>query len=77
MSLGGALVRGAAVASWGDGGECELFAIHDEDSFAIATGMARAGTSGNRSVAHSPASPRPRLATRTASMCSPSTAMGA
>jgi hypothetical protein len=30
VSLGGALVRGAAVASWGDGGECELFAIHDD-----------------------------------------------
>ena len=30
ISLGGALVRGAAVASWGDGGECELFAIHDD-----------------------------------------------
>jgi hypothetical protein len=30
ISLGGALVSGAAVASWGDGGECELFAVHDD-----------------------------------------------
>jgi hypothetical protein len=30
ISLGGTLERGAAVASWGDGGECELFAIHDD-----------------------------------------------
>jgi sialidase-1 len=30
ISLGGVLERGAAVASWGDGGECELFAIHDD-----------------------------------------------
>jgi hypothetical protein len=30
ISLGGTLVSSAAVASWGDGGECELFAIHDD-----------------------------------------------
>jgi Repeat of unknown function (DUF346) len=30
VSLGGSLERGAAVTSWGDGGECELFAIHDD-----------------------------------------------
>ena len=30
ISLGGVLARGAAVASWGDGGECELFAIHED-----------------------------------------------
>jgi hypothetical protein len=29
ISLEGTLVSTAAVASWGDGGECELFAIHD------------------------------------------------
>ena len=28
--MGGTLASGAAVASWGDGGECELFAIHDD-----------------------------------------------
>src|SRR5258708_8157364 len=30
LSLGGVLVWSAAVASWGDGGECELFAIHED-----------------------------------------------
>jgi hypothetical protein len=30
ISLGGTLSSSAAVASWGDGGECELFAIHDD-----------------------------------------------
>lgn len=30
ISLGGTLASSAAVASWGDGGECELFAIHDD-----------------------------------------------
>ena len=29
ISLGGTLASSAAVASWGDGGECEVFAIHD------------------------------------------------
>ncbi len=30
ISLGGRLASSPAVASWGDGGECELFAIHDD-----------------------------------------------
>lgn len=30
LPLGGAQRAAAAVASWGDGGECELFAIHDD-----------------------------------------------
>lgn len=30
ISLGGELASSAAVASWGDGGECELFAIHGD-----------------------------------------------
>ena len=32
-SLGGPHVDGAAVASWGDGGECQLFAIFADGTF--------------------------------------------